>query len=540
MLNDIKISTRLMILLVSTLALTLVVGGVGLYTVSQQNDALKSVYEDMMIPAGRLDVIARLSLRNRIAVSNTIIVPEDADKYIVKIERNRAEIQKQWAAFMTIQLNEEERGIAKQLEEALTRFDEEGVKPALTAMQARDTAALRQVAMQQMRPLFEQFEAALDPFLEQQKREAKNLYEQSEANYQFERKLFLALILFGAGSAIALGLSIIRGINRSVGDLSQLMQKMAVNGDLTMRAHIFGKDELGQTALAFNTLIDGFAGILRQVGDSAATVSGTASQLSSSSLQIAQGSQIQSEAATSTAAAVEQITVSITSVAANTDDVRSLSERSLKQTQQGNESVKAMIGEIQHVQQAVNQIAGSVKEFVDSTRAIAGMTQQVKDIADQTNLLALNAAIEAARAGEQGRGFAVVADEVRKLAEKSAKSASEIDQVTNSLNQKSTMVEEVVQTGLRSLQATQQQVELVSGVLTDAGISVEKSSHGVNDIAASVGEQSIASAEIARNVEKIAQMAESNHAALSSNSQDIGRLEKLAKELLSAVGRFKV
>ena len=333
---------------------------------------------------------------------------------------------------------------------------------------------------------------------------------------------------------------LIGSVTRPVRELQQAMLVMQADGDLSKRVTVRSEDEIGQAATAFNGLIDGFANIIRQVLANAGTVSGTATQLSASSLQIAQGSQAQSEAAASTAAAVEEITVSINSVAANTEDVRKLSEKSLQQTEQGNQSVTAMIGEISRVQEAVNQIAGSVKEFVDSTRAIAGMTQQVKEIADQTNLLALNAAIEAARAGEQGRGFAVVADEVRKLAEKSAKSASEIDKVTNSLNQKSTQVEATVQAGLHSLHATQEQIGRVSAMLTEAGEAVTKSSHGVSDIAASVGEQSLASNEIAHNVEKIAQMSEENHAAVESNNQDIVRLEQLARELQAAVSRFKV
>ena len=333
---------------------------------------------------------------------------------------------------------------------------------------------------------------------------------------------------------------VISFVTRPTRELQQAMLVMQADGDLSKRVTVRSKDEIGQTATAFNELIDGFSNIIRQVLSNAGTVSNTAAQLSAASLQIAQGSQAQSEAAASTAAAVEQITVSINSVAANTEDVRKLSERSLHQTKQGNQSVTAMIGEISHVQGAVNQIAGSVKEFVDSTRAIAGMTRQVKEIADQTNLLALNAAIEAARAGEQGRGFAVVADQVRKLAEKSAQSASEIDQVTSSLDQQSTHVEATVQAGLRSLQAMQEQVERVSTVLTKAGEAVTQSSHGVNEIAASVGEQSLASAEIARNVEKIAQMSEENHAAVESNSRDIMCLEQLSKELQVAVSRFRV
>jgi len=329
-------------------------------------------------------------------------------------------------------------------------------------------------------------------------------------------------------------------VTRTTRELQVVMQNMNSDGDLSKRVVVRSQDEIGKTALAFNSLIDGISGIIRQVLDNAARVSSSATQLATSSWQIAQSSHVQSEAASSTATAVEQITVSINSVAENAEDVRKLSEMSLHQTQQGNQDVTAMINELRRVQDGVNQIAGSVKEYVDSTRAITGMTQHVKDIADQTNLLALNVTIEAARAGEQGRSFAVVADEVRKLAEKSAASASEIDQVTNALNQKSAVVESVVQTGLRSLQATQEQVERVYKVLIEAGEAVSQSSRGVSDIAVSVSEQSRASIEIARNVEKIAQMSEENHEAVRSNNREIVHLEELAKALQDAASRFRV
>ncbi|MDX8380279.1 MAG: methyl-accepting chemotaxis protein [Gallionella sp.] len=340
--------------------------------------------------------------------------------------------------------------------------------------------------------------------------------------------------------SVGMGYSVIAGVTRAAGNMRSVMTKMVDQGDLTLRAHVYGRDEIGQAAVAFNGLIEGIASIIRQVNSGVITLSSTASNLSASSALISQGSQVQNEAAASTAAAVEEMTVSIKSVASNTEDVRLLAEQSLAKTRQGNQNVTAMIGEISSVQNAVQQIAGSVTEFVESTHAIAGMTQQVKDIADQTNLLALNAAIEAARAGEQGRGFAVVADEVRKLAEMSAKSAREIDNVTNSLNDKSTSVEETVQQGLRSLQATHEQVERVSDVLSEAGASVERSSLGVSDIAASVNEQSLASHEIAKNVETIAQMSEENYAALESSAQEVRRLEQLAQELQVTVDRFKV
>jgi methyl-accepting chemotaxis protein len=539
-LNNMKIGTRLVLLLVLLLMLVIVVGVMGLFSSSNSNTSMKSVYDDRLVPIEQLSTIARKSLRNRIAIANGIIQPEHMADYLVEIEGNQTEINKQWDAYMATYLTEEEKGLAARFQEARSRFVEEGVKPAMVAMRAQNAEVIKQVLTRNVQPLYESMRVVLDDLIKLQEREANNLYLSSDVSYKNSRVLFIVLLLLGAAVSGVLGFSIIRSINRSVDELCGVMVKMSADGDLTVRAKVYGKDEIGQAATAFNGLIDGFVSILRQVLGNADTLSSTAEHLTASSLKITQGSQAQNEATASTAAAVEQITVSINSVAANTEDVRKLSEKGLQQTQQGNQSVTAMIDEIGRVQESVNQIAVSVKEFVDSMHLISGMTQQVKDIANQTNLLALNAAIEAARAGEQGRGFAVVADEVRKLAEKSAKSASEIDQVTNSLNQNSAQVEVTVQSGLQSLQATQEQVEQVSAVLIEAGESVTKSSQGVADIAAAVGEQSLASTEIACNVEKIAQMSEENHSAVEENTRSIERLEQLAKELQGVVGRFKV
>lgn len=408
----------------------------------------------------------------------------------------------------------------------------------IPALEKSDSHAV-DAAFESMKRYYALHRAAIDKTVEMSIRRiqadegnAKDVIESSE-------RVMLLILIISIGMVALFLVTFARSIARPL-DQALAVAKRVATGDLTGRIEVHSRDEVGQLMQAISDMVDSLAKAVSVVRGGAEQVSSTAAQLSVSSAQISQGSQAQSEAAASTAAAVEQITVSINLVAANTEDVRKLSEKSLQQTQLGNQSVTEMIGEIKRVQEAVNLIAGSVSEFVKSTRAIAGMTQQVKDIADQTNLLALNAAIEAARAGEQGRGFAVVADEVRKLAEKSAKSANEIDQVTSSLNQKSTQVEAVVQTGLRSLLATQEQVERVSTILKDAGELVSQSSHGVNDIASSVSEQSLASTEIARNVEKIAQMSEENNAAVRSNNQDIVRLEGLAKVLQGAVNRFKV
>ncbi|BCK86667.1 hypothetical protein MIZ01_0433 [Sideroxyarcus emersonii] len=333
---------------------------------------------------------------------------------------------------------------------------------------------------------------------------------------------------------------LINQVTRPTRELQQVMLAMQADGDLSRRVSVHSKDEVGQTAAAFNALIDSFTVIIRQVLDGVGRINRTTGHIAATSSEVENSSREQSKAVSSTATAVGAVTASINSVAENTRAVRGLSEKSLQQTERGNRSVEEMVREIQSIENAVQQIASAAGEFVESARTIASMTQQVKDIADQTNLLALNAAIEAARAGEQGRGFAVVADEVRKLAEKSAQSASEIDKVTSKLDEKSARVEQAIASGVQSLQITHKHVESMAAVLNEAGAAVRESNVGVGEIAVAVGEQGAASNEITRNIEQIASMAEKNHGAIEQTAHDIAELERMGAELNSAVSRFKV
>lgn len=356
------------------------------------------------------------------------------------------------------------------------------------------------------------------------------------------RGIFVSLGLMGCAVAVAFFafLWLVRGnivtpANRLVVDLARLAK-----GDFTTPISRTTEDEIGNVAASAELIRTDLGAIIKKLNSLTAEISNTAGNLTATARQVENASIQQGESTASTSAAVEQMAVSIASVAENTDTVKHIAEDSLSRSTEGNVSLSALIGELDAVESSVKGIAASVAQFVHSTEAITQITGHVKDIAEQTNLLALNAAIEAARAGEQGRGFAVVADEVRKLAEKSAQSASQIDQITVTLSEQSVSVGKTVERGQQSLQSSQDMLENVAIALGEASHSVNQTTRGVENIAQAVNEQKAASNEIAHNVEKIAQMTEENMAAIEKNSVAADRLQQLSASLIDMVGRFKV
>lgn len=344
----------------------------------------------------------------------------------------------------------------------------------------------------------------------------------------------LALLL-GIISAITITRSICIPIRQAV-----TVAEAIASGDLTRQVNANTNDEVGKLMRALRNMNDSLRSVILHARENSDKVTSAASHLADAASQVSTSSQHQSEAAASMAAAVEEMTVSINQISDHASDAHQSSVASSTLANEGGLVIHDTVAEMKQIAESVNDSSRLVQELSRQSEQISEVVKVIKEVADQTNLLALNAAIEAARAGEQGRGFAVVADEVRKLAERTAKSTVDI----------SSMIEKT-QVGARgALQSLQVGVARVQSGVAKAGQAGEAVSQinasaqtivgTVNDISAALKEQSSASNDISKHVEQIAQMAEENHAAVDETAKTAHRLEELAVDLHKTVSHFTV
>ncbi|OIR17453.1 methyl-accepting chemotaxis protein McpS [mine drainage metagenome] len=300
------------------------------------------------------------------------------------------------------------------------------------------------------------------------------------------------------------------------------------------------ENEIAALAQGFNSVAEEFGSFVSAIVKAAEAVADASTELAANSARAALNSEQQSEAASSTAAAVEEVTVSITLVAERAQETENASSGASDLSEDAQRLVQDATGKIARIADSVNELSQAIITLKEHSTQIGGIVQVIREIADQTNLLALNAAIEAARAGEQGRGFAVVADEVRKLSERTGQATLRIADMIDSIKQEISAATQGMSASRGYVEEGVVQVKSVHDALNRIKDGSHQIGTMIREISAATREQSMASTGITHNVEKIAQMTEGNSAVIAEVSGAAAHLQHMSSTLQNMAHRFRL
>jgi Methyl-accepting chemotaxis protein len=333
--------------------------------------------------------------------------------------------------------------------------------------------------------------------------------------------------------------------------ISHLISKplrMAVNtmndiaaggGNLACQLHVDGRDEIGQLCMAFNRFVEKIREIVSQVASSTAQLAAAAEQMSQISSNANHGVQRQQHETEQVAAAMNQMAATAQEMAQNAGLAADSAAQADTQAAGGRKVVAQTVDAIDNLARAVEQAADVIHQLEDDSDSIGTVVDVIRGIAEQTNLLALNAAIEAARAGEQGRGFAVVADEVRTLASRTQQSTTEIKAIIETLQKGASDAVAMMTKGRVQANASVEQAARAGAALEEITGSVDRITEMNRHIADAATQQGQVAEEINRNIANITQVAEQTAEGTRQLAASSTDLAQLAEQLQGLVGRFK-
>lgn len=369
---------------------------------------------------------------------------------------------------------------------------------------------------------------------------AENFREKAEQIRESAVNTGIMIILFAVGFGILIALVLLNNILRPINTLTRSIIRIENESDLTARVSIHNKTEIAQTADAINGMLGKFQSSLNQVSDVVSQLSATSEQTSAITEQTTAAVRDQSDKTQLLATASHQMSQSIRDVASNAITASESTVDINSRTQQGLEAMQDTIDEIGVLSKNVGNAGNVIAQVEKNSEEIGSILDVIQGIAEQTNLLALNAAIEAARAGEQGRGFAVVADEVRNLASKTQSSTEEINRMILKLQTDSREAVSVMTESQTTASLATDKAKVTSDIL----LGINTALHDINEqnalIASSTEEQSAVTDDIYQNVNQISEMTKQTNIGAEQTKEASLNLKQLAHQLKDLIKQFKV
>lgn len=531
-------------ILILLLAMT---GIIGIAGVRRSNAKLETVYKDRLVPISQLSSIQDDS--KSILVNILLSLMHDPQSefhklhkhsislHLDKIAELREHSEKMLQEYLATYLTPEEKVLSDKLLVSRDRFLKEAVTPAISLLKEGKYDQTNVQFLTVANPGFTAMNKDLEALLKLQDQVAQQEYGAALADYRKTMTFSLVSILAGLLLGITFGTIITRSMSRSAKEVMEASSRLA-DGDLTARAHNHGNDELGRIAESFNKIGESLSSVIGLVNQTAGQVAVAATQLSATSHQMATCAEEVAAQAGTMATAGEEMAATAGEIARNCG-------MAAEESRNADETAVAGARIVENTKEVMLRIAGKVKDSASTVESLGSRSDQIgviigtiEDIADQTNLLALNAAIEAARAGEHGRGFAVVADEVRALAERTTTATREIGEMIRGIQNETREAVETMDESVREVETGSSEAGRSGEALQSIREQVSSVTMQVNQMATAAEQQTATTAEISNNILQITQVVQETARGAQESASSAAMLAKLSDDLQQLVGRF--